>query len=62
MSTHYLAVDLGAESGRLIIGSLDNARLSLEELHRFPNMPSKAGGSLLWDIASLFEELKVQSP
>src|SRR2546427_2937302 len=59
MSTHYLAVDLGAESGRLIIGSLDNARLSLEELHRFPNMPSKAGGSLLWDIASLVEELKV---
>ena len=59
MSTHYLAVDLGAESGRLIIGSLDNARLSLEELHRFPNMPSKAGGSLLWDIASLIEELKV---
>src|SRR5260370_6814181 len=58
MLTHYLACDLGAESGRLILGTLENHRLTLEELHRFPNQPVNAGGSLLWDIPALFEELK----
>jgi len=58
MLTHYLACDLGAESGRLILGTLDNHRLTLEELHRFPNHPVNAGGSLHWDIPALFDELK----
>lgn len=55
---HYLACDLGAESGRLMLGSLDNGRLSLEELHRFPNGPVATEHGLCWDIPRLFAELK----
>jgi len=56
--TNYLACDLGAESGRLMLGSLQDGQLSLEELHRFPNTPVKTADSLQWDIPNLFEELK----
>jgi rhamnulokinase len=58
MTTHYLACDLGAESGRLMLGSLSEGRLTLEEIHRFPNTPIKTGESLYWDIAGLFDELR----
>jgi len=58
MTTHYLACDLGAESGRLMLGSLEEGWLSLEELHRFPNGPVKSGASLHWDIPRLFANLK----
>jgi rhamnulokinase len=58
MTTHYLACDLGAESGRLILGTLTDGRLTLEELHRFPNGPVKTDGSLHWDILKLFGELR----
>ena len=57
---HYLALDLGASSGRAIIGTLgDNGKtLSLQEIHRFPNGPVTADGGLRWDINRLFEEIK----
>jgi len=55
--THYLACDLGAESGRLMLGTLEAGRISLEELHRFPNTPVKSGESLHWNVTALFEEL-----
>ena len=58
MTTHYLACDLGAESGRLMLGSLSNGRLVLEEIHRFPNVPVRSEGSLCWDMARLLAELK----
>ena len=58
MPTHYLACDLGAESGRLMLGSLADGRLALEELHRFPNRVTRADDSLHWDIPQLFDELK----
>jgi rhamnulokinase len=58
MSTCYLACDLGAESGRLMLGRLDSGRLTLEEVHRFPNTPLNVGASLHWDIARLWQELK----
>jgi len=58
MPTHYLACDLGADSGRLMLGTLDNGKISLEELHRFPNGPDKASGALHWNIDGLFNELK----
>ncbi len=59
MSRHsYIACDLGAESGRVILGILENGRLALEEIHRFPNGPVHADGSLRWDVDQLFEELK----
>jgi len=54
MATHYLACDLGAESGRVMLGTLDAGRISLEELHRFPNDPIKADGALHWNIEALF--------
>lgn len=59
MSEHrYIACDLGAESGRLILGRLHDGRLSLEEIHRFPTQVIKIAGSLRWDITRIFEELK----
>ena len=54
----FLAFDIGAESGRAIVGILKNNKLSLEEIHRFPNKQIKILGHLHWDILYLFEELK----
>src|SRR5262245_17816278 len=59
MTRHYLACDLGAESGRLMLGTLREQRLLLEELHRFPNHPIRSGTSIHWNIPGLFEELKI---
>ncbi|NLF50397.1 MAG: rhamnulokinase, partial [Leptolinea sp.] len=54
----YLAFDLGAESGRAILGCLENERLQLNEVYRFPNRPVEVGGTLHWDILRLWEEIK----
>ena len=54
----YLALDLGAESGRGLLGKFDGGRLSLEEVHRFPNGPVKMLDTLHWDIPRLFAEMK----
>src|ERR1700744_5594847 len=59
MPRHYLACDLGADSGRLILGTLADGKISLEELHRFPNGTVKTSGALHWDIDRLFQELKI---
>lgn len=59
MTTHYLACDLGAESGRLMLGSLCGGRLEMEEIHRFPNVPLRSQGSLCWDMKGLLAEVKV---
>jgi rhamnulokinase len=58
MRCHYLACDLGAESGRLISGTLVSGKLSLQEIHRFANTPKRVQGSLLWNIPNLILELK----
>lgn len=55
---NYLAFDLGAESGRAMLGRFGSGRLELAELHRFPNEPLSAGGSLRWDIERLFAEMR----
>jgi len=55
---HYLACDLGAESGRLMLGSLKDGRLSLEELHRFPNVPIEDTVGRHWNVEALFAELQ----
>ena len=55
---HYLACDLGAESGRLMLGSLEDNRLSLEELHRFPNVPIEDTVGRHWNVEALFAELQ----
>lgn len=57
-TTHHLAIDLGAESGRLMLGTLHDGLLSLKELHRFPTGATRAGSSLHWDIPRLFDEVR----
>jgi len=54
----YIAVDLGAESGRVILGSVSQEKLVLEEVHRFGNGPIEQDGSLRWDFARLLDEIK----
>ncbi len=58
MASHYLAIDLGAESGRVMLGSLEGGKLSLEEIHRFPNHPVRIQGTLRWDLLALFAGAK----
>jgi rhamnulokinase len=58
MTSNYLALDLGAESGRGILGRFDGQRLVLEEAHRFPNSPVQMLDTLYWDLPRLFEEIK----
>ena len=52
------AVDLGAESGRVVLGRFDGARLTLEEVHRFRNEPVLLKGRLRWDLLRLFLEVQ----
>ncbi|HZG86094.1 rhamnulokinase [Paenibacillus sp.] len=53
-----LAFDLGASSGRAVAGRLENGRLVVEEIHRFPNDPVQVGNRLYWDILRLYHEIK----
>jgi rhamnulokinase len=54
----FLAFDLGATSGRSILGTLDNGRLQMKELTRFPNQMLQIGDHFHWNIYSLFENFK----
>ena len=56
--SQYIALDLGAESGRAIVGQLESDRLSLAEAYRFPNGAVRVLGSLQWDPLRLFSEIK----
>jgi rhamnulokinase len=58
MSQRFLAFDLGAESGRAVLGTLDAGRLELEEKHRFANPNGKMNGQLQWNLLAQWEELK----
>ncbi|MFW5823283.1 MAG: rhamnulokinase, partial [Tangfeifania sp.] len=55
---HFLAFDLGASSGRAMLGILKNDKLQLTEVHRFKNQMAKIHGHFYWNIFSLFDELK----
>jgi rhamnulokinase len=57
-TSNYLALDLGAESGRGLLGRFDGQHLALEEIHRFPNGPVRMLDTLYWDLPRLFEEIK----
>ncbi|MBI4712440.1 MAG: rhamnulokinase [Planctomycetes bacterium] len=57
MAKHYLAFDLGAESGRLMLGRLAHHRIRIKELHRFPNRMHIIKGHLHWDIKHLYREI-----
>lgn len=55
---HYLAIDLGAGSGRVMLGAFSGRRLSVEELHRFRNPAVNVLGSLHWDALGLFHDIQ----
>lgn len=52
---NYLAIDLGAESGRVMLGALEGGKITIEEIHRFPNGASLHNGQLLWNFDKLKE-------
>ena len=52
------AVDLGASGGRVMAGQFDTAGITLHEVHRFPNEPVAAGGTLYWDILRLYADVR----
>lgn len=54
-----LAFDYGASSGRAILGTFDGERLTLDEVHRFPNDPVTVNGTFYWDVLRLFHEMKM---
>lgn len=56
---HYIACDLGAESGRVMLAKLDQKSFSLEEIHRFPTGPVRVLGSLRWNVLDIFNQLKI---
>jgi rhamnulokinase len=54
----YLAFDLGAESGRAVVGWLEGGRMQFDVVHRFPNRPVRTADGLHWDILSLWAEVQ----
>jgi rhamnulokinase len=56
-SRNFAAIDLGAESGRVVVGQFDGRRLSLYEAHRFRNGPIHVAGHMHWDVLHIFEEI-----
>ncbi|MDL2293715.1 rhamnulokinase [Ruminococcaceae bacterium OttesenSCG-928-D13] len=56
--TYYLAVDIGASSGRHILGCVQDGRIELEEVYRFDNQLEEKDGTLCWDAEGLFAHIK----
>ena len=54
----YLAIDIGASSGRFMLGELHNGKMELTEVYRFPNGMVKKGDKLVWDTEALFGHIK----
>lgn len=57
MNKYFLAIDIGASSGRHILGTIDNHKIILEEVYRFANGMDSVEGSLCWDVERLFKEI-----
>lgn len=55
---YYLAIDIGASSGRHILSHMEDGKMVLEEIHRFPNGMAEKQGRKVWDIDALFREIK----
>ena len=58
MTRTYLAFDLGAESGRAIVGTLRGGVLGIDEIYRFANEPVRWNGNLQWDLPRLWLEVQ----
>ncbi|MBR6530014.1 MAG: rhamnulokinase [Clostridia bacterium] len=54
-----LAIDLGASTGRAILGTLENGKLSLNEIHRFENCPKEKDGAFRWDLDELMADIRL---
>ncbi len=59
MSPYYLAIDIGASSGRHILAHLEDGKMVLEEVHRFPNGMVEKDGENTWDVDELFAQIKL---
>ncbi len=57
MGNYYLAVDIGASSGRHMLGCVEDGRIQMEEIYRFDNGMVKKDGHLCWDLERLFQEI-----
>ena len=57
MGKYFLAIDIGASSGRHILGSVENGKITLEEVHRFWNGMDNTDGTLYWNVDRLFDEV-----
>ncbi len=57
-AAHFLAFDLGAGSGRAVLGTLDGPKLTVHEVRRFPNNPLPLAGHIHWNVYALFDEMK----
>ena len=53
-----LAVDFGASSGRVMLGTYDGSKITAKEIHRFSNDPVILNGTMYWDVLRLFHEIK----
>ncbi|MBE5869522.1 MAG: rhamnulokinase [Lachnospiraceae bacterium] len=58
MNQYYLAIDIGASSGRHILAHMEDGKMILEEVHRFPNGMVEVNGEFVWDTEALFAEIK----
>jgi rhamnulokinase len=58
MSLRLLAIDIGAESGRAVVGGFDGERLTVDEAHRFPNVAVRLGGTLYWDVLRILTDVQ----
>lgn len=58
MEKYYLAIDIGASSGRHMLASMKDGKMQLEEVYRFPNGMDNKNGTLCWDVERLFTEIK----
>lgn len=58
MKNYYLAVDIGASSGRHILGWVEDGKIQIEEIYRFGNSLENRNGHLCWSLDKLFEEIK----
>ncbi len=58
MERYYLAIDIGASSGRHMLASMKDGKMQLEEVYRFPNGMDDKNGTLCWDVDRLFTEIK----
>jgi rhamnulokinase len=55
--SNYLAIDIGAESGRMILGSVSDETLTFKEIHRFPNAMLNLLENFYWNIGHLYKEI-----